>query len=216
VPIHDLAQDPERLLAALIRTEPTQERSAARIDALLDAAAVVVDEVGFDRLTTAMVAERANASIGTVYRYFPDRIALLQGLRERTDIRYRRVVADRIGAEEPPTWLAALGCSLDVFIEMYRNEPGFRIVRFVDEERGNSVEPGFDGGPQGFARAFGRVLADDFGFPLDDLSEFRLATAIEIADVLVSRAFAASPGGEQRYLDEARAVVGAYLARYYG
>ncbi len=43
----------------LVRTEPIQERSAARIDALLDAAADVVDEIGFDRLTTAMVADRA-------------------------------------------------------------------------------------------------------------------------------------------------------------
>jgi AcrR family transcriptional regulator len=36
------------------------------VDALLDAVAAVVDEIGFERLTTAMVSERAEASIGTV------------------------------------------------------------------------------------------------------------------------------------------------------
>ena len=69
---------------ALLRNEPVQARSTARLTSLLDAAAQVVDEIGFERLTTAMVAERAGASIGTVYRYFPDRIAVLQSLSARS------------------------------------------------------------------------------------------------------------------------------------
>ncbi|MFE4952081.1 helix-turn-helix domain-containing protein, partial [Leifsonia sp. NPDC056665] len=87
MPINDLVAAQNTAGAPLVRTEPIQERSAARIDALLDAAAEVVDEIGFDRLTTAMVAERAGASIGTVYRYFPDRIVLLQALRDRALLR---------------------------------------------------------------------------------------------------------------------------------
>ena len=51
-----------------LRNEPVQARSAARLSALLDAAAAIVDEIGYERLTTAMVAERAGASIGTVDR----------------------------------------------------------------------------------------------------------------------------------------------------
>jgi len=69
---------------AVIRNEPVQARSAARLTALLDAAAHVVHEIGYERLTTAMVADRAGASIGTVYRYFPDRIAVLQSLAARS------------------------------------------------------------------------------------------------------------------------------------
>ena len=68
---------------AALRNEPVQARSTARLSALLDAAAQIVDEIGYERLTTAMVAERAGASIGTVYRYFPDRIAVLQALAAR-------------------------------------------------------------------------------------------------------------------------------------
>ena len=78
-----------------LRNEPVQARSAARLTALLDAAAATVDEIGFERLTTAMVAERAGASIGTVYRYFPDRIAVLQSLAARNLER----VLDRVVAE---------------------------------------------------------------------------------------------------------------------
>ena len=76
---HDTIDLPETRLP--LRNEPVQARSTARLGALMDAAAAVVDEIGFERLTTAMVAERAQASIGTVYRYFPDRIAPVAGAR---------------------------------------------------------------------------------------------------------------------------------------
>lgn len=216
MPIHDLAKDPERSLAALIRTEPIQERSAARVDALLDAAAEVVDEIGFDRLTTAMVAERADASIGTVYRYFPDRIALLQGLRERAIARFRVAVVKRIEEINPANWLDAVDCSIDAFAMMYRSEPGFRIIRFADDERGNGDANQYIGESEQFAQALAQVLSTEFGLPAGDELEFRLAIAIEIGDALVGRAFVGSAEGDVRYLDEARAVVGSYLANYYG
>jgi len=215
VPIHDLAKDPERTLAALVRTEPIQERSAARVDALLDAAAAVVDEIGFDRLTTAMVAERADASIGTVYRYFPDRIALLQGLRERAIGRFRVAVVARIEESRPSTWLEAVDCSIDAFATMYRTEPGFRIIRFADDERGNDGAGEFSGESEPFSSGLAEVLSADFGLPAGEELEFRLAIAIEIGDALVGRAFVNSTEGDERYITEARAVISAYLGRYY-
>lgn len=215
MPIHDLAKDPERSLAALVRTEPIQERSAARVDALLDAAAAVVDEIGFDRLTTAMVAERADASIGTVYRYFPDRIALLQGLRERAIGRFRVAVVQRIEEVRPSTWLEAVDCSVDAAATMYRTEPGFRIIRFADDERGNEGAGEFSGESTPFSHGLAEVLSADFGLPAGEELEFRLGIAIEIGDALVGRAFVGSAEGDERYITEARAVISAYLGRYY-
>ena len=215
MPIHDLAKDPERSLAALVRTEPIQERSAARVDALLDAAAAVVDETGFDRLTTAMVAERADASIGTVYRYFPDRIALLQGLRERAIGRFRVAVVERIEEVRPSSWLEAVDCAIDAFVTLYRTEPGFRIIRFADDERGNESAGEFAADAMPFSRGLAEVLSTDFGLPAGEELDFRLGIAIEIGDALVSRAFVDSAEGDERYIAEARTVISAYLGRYY-
>ena len=75
-----------------VRHEPVQARAAHRIEALLDAAAAVVVEHGIEHLTTALVAERAGASIGTVYRYFPDRVAVLVALAERNLERLRLAI----------------------------------------------------------------------------------------------------------------------------
>ena len=60
-----------------LRNTPIQNRSQSRLTTIEDAARAALAELGRDRLTTASIAERANCSIGTVYRYFPDRVAIL-------------------------------------------------------------------------------------------------------------------------------------------
>jgi AcrR family transcriptional regulator len=66
-----------------LRTAPRQQRARRRIEQLLDAAAEVFDEVGYDKATTSMVAERAAVSPGTFYRWFPDKATLADALAER-------------------------------------------------------------------------------------------------------------------------------------
>lgn len=54
------------------RKWPKQARSRATFDALLDATARILERDGYAALTTNHVAERAGASIGTLYEYFAD------------------------------------------------------------------------------------------------------------------------------------------------
>lgn len=226
MPLDDLLPENDEKSGLLVRTEPVQGRSAARIDTLLDAAAFVVDETGIDRLTTAMVSERAEASIGTVYRYFPDRIALLQGLRDRAEARYRSAVVATIRREEPAGWCGAVDCALDAFTRMYRLEPGFRIIRFTDVDRVDAERDGDAGGqaddqntqqvhPVAFAQRFGEVLSEDFGLPGGPELTFRLGIAVRIGEALIAEAFVSDPRGDERILGEAKAVVHSYLAGYY-
>jgi AcrR family transcriptional regulator len=215
VPINDLVAGQSTVGAPLVRTEPIQERSAARIDALLDAAAAVVDEIGFDRLTTAMVAERAGASIGTVYRYFPDRIVLLQALRDRALLRYRHSVVQAIDAESPEHWWNAVECAIDAFVGMFRTEPGFRIIRFSDVERAGVPEDEVVR-PVGFAQQFAEILSDEFGLPAGEELAFRLEVVVEIMDSLINRAFVEDPEGDERFISEARTVAREYLERRFG
>jgi len=215
VPINDLVAGQSTVGAPLVRTEPIQERSAARIDALLDAAAAVVDEIGFDRLTTAMVAERAGASIGTVYRYFPDRIVLLQALRDRALLRYRRSVVAAIDAESPAHWWNAVECAIDAFVGMFRTEPGFRIIRFSDVERAGVPEDEVVR-PVGFAQQFADILSDEYGLPSGEELSFRLEVVVEIMDSMINRAFVEDPEGDERFISEARTVAREYLERRFG
>ncbi|MFP3465234.1 TetR/AcrR family transcriptional regulator [Leifsonia sp. SIMBA_070] len=212
MPINDLVAGQSTVGAPLVRTEPIQERSAARIDALLDAAAAVVDEIGFDRLTTAMVAERAGASIGTVYRYFPDRIVLLQALRDRALLRYRHSVVQAIDAQKPEHWWNAVEAAIDAFVDMFRTEAGFRIIRFADAERAGASEEEV-ARETGFAPQFAQILSDEYGLPAGEDLAFRLEVVVEIMDSLINRAFVEDANGDERYISEARTVAREYLER---
>ena len=64
------------------RKRPQQDRSRITVEAVLEAAAQVLEADGYDGLTTNRVAERAGVSIGTLYQYFPDKAAVVAGLVE--------------------------------------------------------------------------------------------------------------------------------------
>jgi AcrR family transcriptional regulator len=65
------------------RKLPVQARSAASVDAILEAAIQVLLQVGKERLTTTKVALRASVSVGTLYQYFPNKSALLKAALKR-------------------------------------------------------------------------------------------------------------------------------------
>jgi AcrR family transcriptional regulator len=84
------------------RRSPVQARSAASVDAILEATVQVLLQVGKERLTTTRVASRAGVSVGTLYQYFPNKGALLQAvLRRHFDTvldAVERVCAERKGS----------------------------------------------------------------------------------------------------------------------
>jgi len=63
------------------RRAPQQERGERRLAQLLEAASSVLAEVGYDAATMTEIADRAGASIGTLYQYFPNKEALVLALR---------------------------------------------------------------------------------------------------------------------------------------
>lgn len=61
-----------------LRTTPIQMRSNLRIEQIAAAAKEAIAEHGTLHFTTNQVADRAGCSIGVIYRYFPDKFALLE------------------------------------------------------------------------------------------------------------------------------------------
>jgi AcrR family transcriptional regulator len=69
------------VLSTAKRRVPQQERGERRVAELLDAAASVIAETGYEAATMTAIAERAGASIGAVYQYFPNKEAIVRALR---------------------------------------------------------------------------------------------------------------------------------------
>ena len=66
-----------------LRRQPQQKRSQARVEQILDAAAIVFNEVGFEAATTHAIASRAGTAVGSLYQFFPDKQAIFNALELR-------------------------------------------------------------------------------------------------------------------------------------
>ncbi len=65
------------------RLRPSSENAKATFNAILQVTGELLSEVGFERLSTNMVAARAGLSPPALYRYFPNKYALLAELGRR-------------------------------------------------------------------------------------------------------------------------------------
>lgn len=199
---------------ALIRNEPVQARSTARLAALLDAAAQVVHEIGYERLTTAMVAERAGASIGTVYRYFPDRIAVLQSLAARNAERMTDRVLAELRSERHQDWDSALSAALGLFVVAFRDEPGFASLRYGDvlDLRPTTEVPAYSV----LAAQMFDTLVARFGVPATEQARAAFEASVIASDAIAAHAFILDPKGSQTYLELGAAATRALLGEYFG
>ena len=188
-----------------IRVEPVQARSAARVNALLDAACATMHEFGYEQLTTAMVAEKAGASIGTVYRYFPDRVAVLQAVAARNLERTLEVLGQRLRSEAPTSLAGSLEVAVDALVEVFRNEPGFRSLRVGDVLDIRPVASARGGNSE-----IARVIRDDAeqraGLRLDSDARVAVESAVDVIDALLGRAFLRSDRGEISLIEEAKRI----------
>jgi len=75
---------------AIRRRLPKQERSRRLVEAIVEAAQIVLAESGPDALTTVNVAQRAGVSVGSLYQYFAGRDALLFAVYEDEVARFQR------------------------------------------------------------------------------------------------------------------------------
>jgi AcrR family transcriptional regulator len=65
------------------KRQPTQVRAQETVERIIEAAASVLGEVGIERLSTNLVCERAGLTPPALYRYFPNKYAILAELGVR-------------------------------------------------------------------------------------------------------------------------------------
>ena len=95
------------------RRKPQQARASARRGRFLEVAAQLIAQSGYDAVTMTAIAENAQASIGTLYDYFPDKpalaLALLARYTEEADAHWKALLT--------PARLRSKAVLADVFIE---------------------------------------------------------------------------------------------------
>lgn len=75
--------DVRQRVELLEKNKPQQERAKRTYEAILSAAADLLVEVGVERISTNLVSERAGITVPALYRYFPNKYAVLNALGAR-------------------------------------------------------------------------------------------------------------------------------------
>ncbi|MGH9582573.1 MAG: TetR/AcrR family transcriptional regulator [Bryobacteraceae bacterium] len=115
---------PSRSPAAPRRT-PTQERGARRVAALLHSAAAVIAKSGYETATMSEIAERAGASIGSLYQFFPNKESLAGELRaeycRELELRWEplKTAAQNLNLRDLVDHL------IDIMVGFYEDHPAF-------------------------------------------------------------------------------------------
>jgi len=196
-----------------LRRVPVQGRSVARVQRMLDACAELIDEIGYEALTTTLLAERAGVAIGSVYQFFPDKRAIVQALTLRNFDAYLQRLSARFAGQQFAHWWEGVDAGIDEYISMHRDVPGFRTLHFgdvvdvhlLDDERDNNSI---------IAEHLAALLVDHFGTAAGPQLDFALAIAVEAADALIKLAFRRRHEGDPAVLAEAKALIREYLHRH--
>ncbi|AYN36562.1 MULTISPECIES: TetR/AcrR family transcriptional regulator [Streptomyces] len=193
-----------------LRRAPVQQRSAERLSRILDACADLLDEAGYEDLSTRAVAVRAAVPIGSVYRFFGNKRAMVEALAERNLADYSARITRRLAAMAPGDWRGVMDAVLDEYLDMKRTMPGFSYVDF-----GNQIPVGSPKGRPNhlLAGQLSELLATHLGRRPDEDLHRTFLVAVESADALVQLAFRVSPEGDPRIIAEMRELLQAYLAK---
>ncbi|MFG1497880.1 TetR/AcrR family transcriptional regulator [Saccharospirillum sp. HFRX-1] len=123
------------------RKSPTQARSQATVQVILEATIQVLVTQGAAYLTTARIAERAGVSVGSIYQYYPNKQALLLAvLNQHLEkiIQAIESVCDELNGQP----LEAIGCGITsafVAVKMERPDVSRALYMLPSDEESDAI-----------------------------------------------------------------------------
>ncbi len=111
------------------RRVPLQERSRERVSRILDSAAHEFAERGVEAATIEAIAERADTSVGSIYQFYPNKLALYEAIGDKYLEEVRALFAVLVSEDALIVpWRTIISATIDAFAEMHRTSVTFRAV----------------------------------------------------------------------------------------
>lgn len=194
------------------RRVPVQERSRARVETILEAAAGVAVEQGVDALNTRSIAQHAGLSVSSIYQYFASVDEIVFELIARDMEEMDNQFATDLGALPEYTLSGVVETVMRAFVTVYRRRPAF-------------VEIWLRGRTTAAVQAYGRehnvriaaqlrTFLDDLGLLSPDAPQEAGVLAVEIGDRCFQLAFEHQLKGDEFLIEEGIKLISAYLERY--
>lgn len=190
--------------------QPQQQRSREKYARIVQAAATLLETTSYDDLGTKLIAAEAGVSIGVLYRYFPDKEAIVASLG-REWLRLDVEIAERVaGGPLPETSLEFIELLLTGYADRFRREPGYRRVWYEGPRIPALDEDGKDSDRQ-IAECIHRALVARYGLPDTEMSRRRSRLAVDVGAHLLTQAFRDRPDGDPDILADAALMMDRFL-----
>ncbi|MEO1347252.1 MAG: TetR/AcrR family transcriptional regulator [Cyanobacteria bacterium J06635_15] len=112
----------------ILRRQPQQKRSQERVEQILKAAAEVFWEMGYDAASTHDIARQAQTAVGTIYRFFPNKLAIFHALEKRHHQRVDEIHGRLMTPEFMQQPLIVVIQQFVMIFAEYFEDPGPRVV----------------------------------------------------------------------------------------
>ncbi len=198
-----------------LRNVPTQARSRERLRRVLDAADELLTSEGADAFTTNRLAQLAGIPVGSVYRYFPDKEAIVQALAVRYWSDFEDLVSAAADADELDPLADPGAVVLDVLAAGFRARPGF-LALWYGGLRTEQVRDVTRPTRSAIARSIERILAVHWPDALNEDRATCAAMVVLAGDGLLREAFRRDPDGDEQVLAESALRLDAYIVARLG
>lgn len=193
------------------RRRPAAGPARKTVERILGSTAELLDEIGFDDLTTNLIAERADVNVASLYKYFPNKYAVLTALAEEMRDEQLELLSEQLRPRGD--WRGELEALLDAYLHLFLSRPGFAQLAAV-----LSSSPPLREVDQASLAAEARVISERVvSYGIEGTQADREAIArvmLEAARGVLPLVRRAAPAGRRRLMRELRRMLEAYLASY--
>ncbi len=123
------------------KKRPKQARSRFTVEALLEAAARVLEQEGYDRASTNRIAEVAGVNIASLYQYFPNKDALIGALIDRHLASVQSETAAMLEDFRKAPIEQAIRFAVQAHLSLHRANPSFHRALLQEVPRVERLNP---------------------------------------------------------------------------
>ena len=171
-----------------LKRTPVQGRSAGTVQHILDATSALLVKVPLEQITTTRVAAEAGVSIGGLYRFFPDKQALIDAIALRRVEEFQEEIQQQLAHMDRIDGPTLLNTLVDMYVDFLDRNANFRTVALGHHVSALTKERKVEdrSGPASMVKMF-----------LLDGADVKIGVAIEAGEKLIDYAFA-QPSIEKR------------------
>ena len=214
-----LALNMEIVVKGAGRRMPMQPRSQHTLKKVLDAASSLLAQLGLEEITTTRIATAAGISIGSLYRFFPDKQSLIDAVAVRHVRDFRRLLEREVmpKVEREMSSLADFQPSklLNMVVEAYvgylDENPDFRAISFGRHISAATKE--HEASPvSGLPALLKDFMLERLGIPNNPELDMMLRVVSEAGERLIAFAYEQPTRDERdRVIGEMKKMLAGYL-----